>query len=77
MGTGALAVNDAAAAATGDSSSLVLPQPYLLFLGDTVEPGFAKTAFGLLLGKAVPLFTYDSPTFTTGFSYEQFFPINV
>ncbi len=24
-----------------------LPQPYLLFLGDTVEPGFAKTAFGL------------------------------
>ena len=25
----------------------VLPQPYLLFLGDTVEPGFAKTAFGL------------------------------
>ncbi len=25
----------------------VLPAPYLLFLGDTVEPGFAKTAFGL------------------------------
>jgi uncharacterized NAD-dependent epimerase/dehydratase family protein len=24
-----------------------LPGPYLLFLGDTVEPGFAKTAFGL------------------------------
>jgi len=24
-----------------------LPQPYLLFLGDVVEPGFAKTAFGL------------------------------
>ena len=24
-----------------------LPSPYLLFLGDTVEPGFAKTAFGL------------------------------
>lgn len=24
-----------------------LPQPYLLFLGDTVEAGFAKTAFGL------------------------------
>ena len=24
-----------------------LPQPYLLFLGDTAEPGFAKTAFGL------------------------------
>ena len=30
------------AAATGS-----LPQPYLLFLGDTVEPGYAKTAFGL------------------------------
>ena len=25
----------------------VLPQPYLLFLGDVAEPGFAKTAFGL------------------------------
>lgn len=24
-----------------------LPQPYLLFLGDAVEPGFAKTALGL------------------------------
>lgn len=24
-----------------------LPGPYLLFLGDTTEPGFAKTAFGL------------------------------
>ena len=26
---------------------LVLPQPYLLFLGDTTEAGYAKTAFGL------------------------------
>lgn len=25
-----------------------LPQPYLLFLGDTTEPGFAKTASGLV-----------------------------
>ncbi|HEX7914771.1 MAG TPA: DUF1611 domain-containing protein, partial [Rudaea sp.] len=24
-----------------------LPQPYLLFLGDTTEPGYAKTALGL------------------------------
>jgi uncharacterized NAD-dependent epimerase/dehydratase family protein len=31
----------------GDTARLALPQPYLLFLGDTVEPGFAKTAFGL------------------------------
>jgi uncharacterized NAD-dependent epimerase/dehydratase family protein len=27
--------------------AMVLPQPYLLFLGDTTEPGFAKTALGL------------------------------
>lgn len=26
---------------------LSLPQPYLLFLGDTTEPGYAKTGFGL------------------------------
>ena len=26
---------------------MALPQPYLLFLGDTTEPGYAKTAFGL------------------------------
>src|ERR1044072_6121777 len=30
-----------------DGASLSLPQPYLLFLGDVPEPGFAKTAFGL------------------------------
>jgi uncharacterized NAD-dependent epimerase/dehydratase family protein len=29
------------------SATLVLPRPYLLFLGDTTVPGFAKTAFGL------------------------------
>jgi uncharacterized NAD-dependent epimerase/dehydratase family protein len=27
---------------------LTLPQPYLLFLGDTTEPSFAKTAYGLV-----------------------------
>jgi uncharacterized NAD-dependent epimerase/dehydratase family protein len=27
--------------------STELPQPYLLFLGDTTEPSYAKTAFGL------------------------------
>jgi uncharacterized NAD-dependent epimerase/dehydratase family protein len=32
---------------TNLSIRLDLPQPYLLFLGDTVDPGFAKTAFGL------------------------------
>jgi uncharacterized NAD-dependent epimerase/dehydratase family protein len=30
-----------------DSSISALPSPYLLFLGDTTDPGFAKTAFGL------------------------------
>ena len=30
-----------------DVARFVLPQPHLLFLGDVVEPGFAKTAFGL------------------------------
>jgi uncharacterized NAD-dependent epimerase/dehydratase family protein len=30
-----------------ESPIATLPQPYLLFLGDTTEPGYAKTAFGL------------------------------
>ena len=35
-------------APSGDQiGTLVLPQPYLLFLGDMAERGFAKTAFGL------------------------------
>ena len=29
------------------TAALVLPQPYLLFLGDTDDPTYAKTAFGL------------------------------
>lgn len=29
------------------AGALQLPHPYLLFLGDTTEPGYAKTAFGL------------------------------
>ncbi|MEG3181332.1 DUF1611 domain-containing protein [Sphingomonas sp. LT1P40] len=32
--------------ADGEGATM-LPQPYLLFLGDTTEAGFAKTAFGL------------------------------
>ncbi len=32
----------------GFATGLTLPQPYLLFLGDTTEAGFAKTAFGLV-----------------------------
>ena len=30
-----------------EAMSLDLPVPYLLFLGDVAEPGYAKTAFGL------------------------------
>ena len=41
--TGALAL-----AKTGDGTAMgLLPSPYLLFLGDTVLEGYAKTAFGL------------------------------
>lgn len=32
---------------SADWASTRLPSPYLLFLGDTTEPGYAKTAFGL------------------------------
>ena len=38
---------DRAAAATPLEQEHGLPQPYLLFLGDTTDPGYAKTAFGL------------------------------
>ena len=33
--------------AAGAAPVMDLPQPYLLFLGDTTEKGYAKTAFGL------------------------------
>jgi uncharacterized NAD-dependent epimerase/dehydratase family protein len=46
-----LALEPAPAASTrvggASGAGLDLPQPYLLFLGDTAEPGYAKTAFGL------------------------------
>lgn len=44
MGTKAAALSEALE--TSDSVA-GLPSPYLLFLGDTVEAGYAKTAFGL------------------------------
>ena len=34
-------------AAVGRPMATILPTPYLLFVGDVAEPGFAKTAFGL------------------------------
>jgi uncharacterized NAD-dependent epimerase/dehydratase family protein len=41
------ASSTAGAGPGGETARLTLPQPYLLFLGDTVEAGFAKTGFGL------------------------------
>ncbi|MCA1660681.1 MAG: DUF1611 domain-containing protein [Novosphingobium sp.] len=46
-----------------------LPQPYLLFLGDTTEPGYAKTAFGLrdwANDKCVGEFACPEATVATG-----------
>jgi uncharacterized NAD-dependent epimerase/dehydratase family protein len=55
--------------AESDRLSLALPQPYLLFLGDTVEPGYAKTAFGLrdwAADKCVGEFALPEAKVTTG-----------
>jgi uncharacterized NAD-dependent epimerase/dehydratase family protein len=46
-----------------------LPTPYLLFLGDAVEPGYAKTAFGLrdwAAEKCVGEYKLPAATVTTG-----------
>jgi uncharacterized NAD-dependent epimerase/dehydratase family protein len=46
-----------------------LPHPYLLFLGDTTEPGYAKTAFGLrdwAADRCVGEWSCDGATVTTG-----------
>ena len=46
-----------------------LPQPYLLFLGDITEPGYAKTAFGLrdwARERCVGEFACDGATVSTG-----------
>src|SRR5580704_7947020 len=46
-----------------------LPQPYLLFLGDTTEPGYAKTAFGLrdwAGDRCVGEWSCEGATVTTG-----------
>jgi len=55
--------------ARGEGQSATLPQPYLLFLGDTAEPGFAKTAFGLrdwAPERCVGEFALPSATVSTG-----------
>ena len=49
--------------------ALLLPQPYVLFLGDTTVAGFAKTAFGLrdwALDKCVGELRLPGATVTTG-----------
>jgi uncharacterized NAD-dependent epimerase/dehydratase family protein len=51
------------------SERLTLPQPYLLFLGDTTEASFAKTAFGLAdwaADRCVGEFSAAGCTVTTG-----------
>ena len=50
-------------------SPVSLPQPYLLFLGDTTEPGYAKTAFGLrdwARDRCVGEFVLPGATVSTG-----------
>src|SRR3954466_7059597 len=52
-----------------DPLQLTLPQPYLLFLGATVESGYAKTAFGLhdwAGERCVGEFALPSATVSTG-----------
>ncbi|MEO5836323.1 MAG: DUF1611 domain-containing protein [Thermomonas sp.] len=46
-----------------------LPEPYLLFLGDNTEPGYAKTAFGLrdwAPDRCIGEFSIDGATVSTG-----------
>ena len=58
----------ASASLSGDPPAAVtgaLPFPYLLFLGDTVEPGYAKTAANFSLrpyGEARTLVSYEART---------------
>ncbi len=49
-----------------------LPAPYLLFLGDTTEPGYAKTAYGLrdwAPERCVGEYFIDGATVSTGLSF--------
>ena len=62
---------NAARAAGGfaPSSALELPYPYLLFLGDTTEPAYAKTAFGLrdwVPERCIGEWACEGATVTTG-----------
>ncbi len=60
---------DLPGAGSAGVATLALPQPYLLFLGDTTEPGYAKTAFGLrdwAPDKCVGEFALRDATVSTG-----------
>ena len=49
-----------------------LPGPYLLFLGDTTEPGYAKTAYGLrdwAPERCIGEFFCEGATVTTGLRF--------
>jgi len=51
------------------TAALQLPYPYLLFLGDTTEPSFAKTAFGLrdwVPERCIGEWACEGATVTTG-----------
>ena len=51
------------------SGALALPYPYLLFLGDTTEPAYAKTAFGLrdwVPERCIGEWACEGATVTTG-----------
>ena len=53
-------------------ADLSLPYPYLLFLGDTTEPGYAKTAFGLrdwAPERCIGEFSIPGATVTTGLPF--------
>src|SRR6185369_4535215 len=52
-----------------DLARLDLPRPYLLFLGDTTEAGYAKTAFGLrdwAAERCIGEYALPGATVTTG-----------
>ena len=54
------------------SVAAALPQPYLLFLGDTTEAGYAKTAFGLrdwARERCIGEYACDGATVTTGLPF--------
>ena len=56
-------------ASNSTTGALSLPQPYLLFLGDTTEGGFAKTAYGLrdwAPDKCVGEYALPAATVSTG-----------